>query len=173
MSTPNQILDHAGYQWWMFRSTYDLLNKIEKAADPVRYALFESLTIYGRSLIFFFHPPVRKFADDWCTSDLAWKPPFNKDDLKILNEWRNETNKRVAHLTAQRETDLEKWKAEEVRRILEGYFIGLRAWLPGGFPANWSGDRPTRSNLLPFEAGVQGPTKPFHFSKGATGAAGR
>jgi hypothetical protein len=59
---PKEVLEHVGYEWWMFRETRELLRCAGKEHSATRNALAEALTIHGRALVQFFYRK-KRFAD--------------------------------------------------------------------------------------------------------------
>jgi hypothetical protein len=174
------ILDHAGYEWWMFRATFDILSALEPdlpthQGDPVRNALLESLIVHGRGLAYFFYGK-KKEVKDWHVSDLGvqaekWPPP------SALDQWREDANWRVAHLTEDRGNQLASWDAVAVRAILQARVDALRTAIAADMPKDWWGDRATQTSLLvlPQPGGLtgalQGPMNAASPPFGGTGAA--
>jgi hypothetical protein len=54
MTHVDDAVEHVGYEWWMFKETFDLLDALPDDPDVVRNALLESLAIHGRNLGHFF-----------------------------------------------------------------------------------------------------------------------
>jgi hypothetical protein len=133
-----EILEHLGYEWWMFRSAHALLSEHGAEGDPVRNALVESLAIHGRNLAYFFHEKKRPKKDDWNAEDLEIELSPMPQELRA---WCNEVNKRIAHLTAKRINALDKWNPGAIRPLLEKRIAAVKSHLRGDTPADWIGDR--------------------------------
>ena len=142
----SDVLYHLGYEWWMFRCTHDLLKALPTNGDPVRNALMESMAVHGRGLTYFFFLP-KRFATDWGVSDLG-RGLVVKGIPAILDVWRDETNKRVAHLTGARNPALSQWDAESARAEMADRIAHVKATFASDFPHDWIGDKPTTTMLI-------------------------
>lgn len=140
-----QILTHVEYEWWMFRSVFELLPVLNlESGNPVRCALLESLVIHGRNLISFFYREKKKEKKgveqtDWNITDFASYGLVlkTKEIPKSLDEWYENANKRVAHLTTTRGNPLSEWNAECVHSALCAEFTKFRELLGEDFPIVW------------------------------------
>lgn len=161
----SDVLFHLGYEWWMFRATYALLQQLPISDDPVRNALLESLLIHGRGLIDFFfdfgHKPT-----DWVVSDLGIGLSV-KARTPELSLWRIDVNKRVAHLTDTRKASLTDINIEPIFTELGKCISEVKAMLKANIPSDWIGDKDTGTLLVNTSvAGVAGS------ATGAIGATG-
>ncbi len=111
--------------------------------DPIRNALLESMVTHGRVLIFFFCHP-KKFETDWNSEDVGLAKA--SEDV-LLKEWREQANKRVAHLTTDRATALVSWSTYKVKQELEKLVKTLN-----GTPSDWRGNS-NRLHVKAFDAG--------------------
>ena len=140
-----KVLYHLGYEWWMFRTTRDLLTRLPTSDDPVRNALVESLAIHGRGLVYFFYWKKRD-ETDWNASDLT--NFASEGEPCALKDWRRDTNQRVAHLTAKRANPLQEWRVAEAESLLQAKIDEVRQALGQELPDDWIGDRPASTQLL-------------------------
>lgn len=163
----SDVLFHLGYEWWMFRATYTLLQQLPLSDDPVRNALLESLLIHGRGLIDFFfdfgHQPT-----DWVVSDLGSGLSI-KARTPELTLWRIDVNKRVAHLTDTRKASLTDINIEPIFTELEKCISEVKATLKADIPSDWIGDKDTATLLI--NTIVMGATGSTLGTIGATGPA--
>ena len=155
--TQKDVLFHLGYEWWMFRAGCDLLAGISELDDPVRNALVESLAIHGRGLVHFFYMS-KKSATDWNVTDLGSRFMLEAEPA-VLRHWRQDTNRRVAHLTRTRSNPLHEWDAATAREVFANNIGEVRRLLVPDVPIDWIGDRPSASELLATGATLQ-PTSP-------------
>lgn len=140
-----EILTHLGYEWWMARSTHNILIDMIPIADPVRNALIEAMNIHIRSLISFFCDKPRK--DDWSVSHLnrslkSEEVPDNVDVLMV------DVNKRIAHLTARRADFFHDWHVEQALKFIERKVLEVRTALGTDFPIKWNGDASETTIML-------------------------
>lgn len=161
-----RVLFHLGYEWWMFRTTHDLLTQLPTSDDPVRNALLESLAIHGRGLSFFFCCE-KNMKTDWNVTDLQIDVALDREP-SALKAWREGVNKRVAHLTSVRANPLQEWGVTEARRILQDRIEKVRQALAQDLPDDWIGDRPATTKLL----GALGAPLPQPGLAGAVGITG-
>ena len=150
------VLDHLGYEWWMFRATYELLKNIEKNSDPARNALVESLWVHGRALIDFFY--FKPDSGDWGVKTLNLRRSEWKEDsepTKTLNDWRINTNKRVVHITKKRQDPLQYESFPVVNGVIEQRIKEVKTALATDMPVNWIGDNSIESALI--KIGPRGP----------------
>lgn len=145
MAHVDDALEHVGYEWWMFRELFELLDGISDEPDPVRNALLESLTLHGRVLGRFFTSFTNRSTEAFNAEDtgigvaLVPEPPE-------MEAWRKEMNGRVAHLLMHRVDPKKDWGALAVRTFLDGRIAVLKARV--AVPVDWIGDRTTGSKLL-------------------------
>jgi hypothetical protein len=151
----------------MFRSAHDLLLRLPESDDPVRNALLESLAIHGRGLAYFFHCPAQE--DDWTVEDLG--AGLKRAELPAtLKTWREQANKRVAHITRTRENPLAAWEVQEARASLQESINRVKEALREQMPPDWIGDRAAKSTYFPDLLSTD--CGPFHGLVGVTGPAG-
>lgn len=134
-----EILEHLGYEWWMFRSAHALLSEHGEEGDPVRNALVESLAIHGRNLAYFFHEKKRRGKDDWNAEDLGL--PLVEPMPQALKDWCVEAHKRIAHLTATRMIALDSWKPGTIRPHLVERIAAVKRHVGEDMPTNWIGEQ--------------------------------
>lgn len=140
-----EVLRHLGYEWWMARSTHNILLDMTPIADPVRNALIESMNIHIRGLVSFFCDKPRK--DDWSVSHLN----RNLKSVEIpdnINALMIDINKRVAHLTARRADFFHEWHVEQALEFIERKMLEVRTALAADFPSDWNGDAPETTIML-------------------------
>ncbi len=142
-ATKAEIIHHVGYEWWMFRCAWEFTDTMT-IPDPVRNAEVESLFIHGRVLIEFFcnKPNKQKYPDDWSCIDLGI---IRHKKIGVLRTLYDRTNKRVAHLTATRETQLQAWKDANAKTALAAFIADLETKCAADLPRNWIGTRSTAS----------------------------
>jgi len=146
-----EILFHLGYEWWMFRAAHDLLKNWGEEG-PVRNALVESLAIHGRGLVDFFYKEEHEKKekgrkDDWRVTDLDLA--LTSPCPPVLSKWKEDVNKRVAHLTECRKNALlTEWKAKEVREELQRRIYEVKKKIGDNMPTGWTGDRQTGSGVI-------------------------
>lgn len=141
------VLDHLGYEWWMFESTGLMLSALPDGPGPVRNALLESLVIHGRQLIDFFYSASKPLSDDW-TVDMLGHGLSRQRIPPDLMAWRTDANKRIAHMTASRRSPLAEWDIQSIAQHLESRMEEVRRAMGDDFPAVWSGNAPRISSLL-------------------------
>ena len=147
-----EILTHLGYEWWMARSTHNILLDMIPIADPVRNAMIESMNIHIRALISFFctepkNKPDPKKIDDWFVYDLNHNLTYEK----MSDEVRDvivDINKRVAHLTNRRTDMVHEWHVEQVLKFIERKILEVRTALGTDFPMKWNGDASATTIML-------------------------
>ncbi len=140
------VLFHLGYEWWMFRSTYEALKNLGNSNTPMRNALVESLLLHSRALIYFFH--FSKKQDDWIVEDLGHS--LRTTALRpntLLDSWRVEVNKRVAHLTGLRETPLASLNIDPIYNELEKSINKVKTALNNDIPSGWIGNQPADTSF--------------------------
>lgn len=141
-----EILDHLGYEWWMFRSTWSALSKMPANGDFVRNALLESLIIHARAMIDFFQAKTPD-ASDW-TVDKLGRGLCRHALQDDVSKWRKEANKRIAHMTDWRAKPLSEWDVELIFQYLEPKVADVRRIFGVDFPENWVGENPRCSAYL-------------------------
>jgi hypothetical protein len=147
-----KVLYHLGYEWWMFRTTHFLLTLLPASDDPgdpvrndpVRNALVESLAVHGRGLVYFFYFKKREDTD-WNVTDLGIA--LEEEPTK-LKDWRQDTNKRVVHLTDKRANPLQAWRVAEAQCFLQAKIEEVRQALGQDIPDDWIGDHTASTQLL-------------------------
>jgi hypothetical protein len=162
MADQTQILEHLGYEWWMFRQARELARSAGNTHSAARNAFVESTLIHGRALVqFFYFPKNGTHKDtDWNVTDLGLRlfaqvPP-------VLKTWYEDTGKHVAHLTEHRINSLETLPDSDAAAELDECITRVKAHPGIAIPTDWIGDRAT-------------PTDPFGSpptNLGPTGASG-
>ncbi len=144
MATPAEVLEHLGYEWWMFRETYELIRCSGDKHTPERNAFVESLAIHGRALVqfFYFQKSKKHGGTNWNVTDLGMQLPVGQlpAELKV---WYEETGQYVAHLTERRVSALASVKAGRVRALLAQYVDNVTTKMAAPLAPDWIGKRPT------------------------------
>ena len=163
-ANPVDVLEHLGYEWWMFRETRELFRCAGNEDNATRNALAEALTIHGRALVQFFYREKRFVDTDWNLTDLDMELPSRDQEPAELTKWYNATGQYVAHLTQHRVQELGELKTRTVAELLSPCIEGVRARMGPDMPKGWIGDRAITLRC-PDLGGESGPF-------GATGATG-
>ncbi len=163
-----EMLEHLGYEWWMFQSTWSALSTLPHEADFVRNALLESLVIHARGMIefYYFDRANTPRPDDWTVDKL--RHGLSRQSMPAdVRTWKMEADKRIAHMTVHRGKPLAEWNVELIARHLKAKLKNVKQTFGNDFPADWSGDDPRASSLLKqavssdtSRAATLGPTKP-------------
>jgi hypothetical protein len=141
----DEILEHLGYEWWMFRCAHDLLSRLHGDGDPVRNALVESMAMHGRNLAHFFHAPKRPRSDDWNIEDLGLESTPMPENLRA---WCADVHTSVAHVTQARIDVFDVRTPGEIRPHLHGRIQAVQVHVGKDMPRGWIGHRATESLLL-------------------------
>jgi hypothetical protein len=142
-ANPIELLDHLGYEWWMFRETRELFRCAGQEDNATRNALAEVLTIHGRALVQFFYREKRFEDTDWNVTDLGIDLPRPDQEPPELTKWYDATGQYVAHLTQHRAKLLQELKTRTVSELLGRCVEKVRAAMGRDMPKGWIGDRPT------------------------------
>jgi hypothetical protein len=172
MTPPAEILKHVGYEWWMMQSTRKLLNSMSFDADPVRNAVLESLLVHARALIDFFWkiPNQKPMISDWIVDNLGSN--LKRDEMPSdIKDWREEVNKRIAHITDRRLDLLEDWHLDIIWSSLENKLAHVKSTLGTTFPDSWIGDGSTNSRYVSHNSVPHGPDQQSEL-KGGTSPTG-
>ena len=145
MAHVDDALEHVGYEWWMFRELFALLDGLPDAPDPVRNALLESLAIHGRVLGRFFTTFTSRRREKFNAEDFGLEIV---SEPAVMTEWRQEMNGRVAHLLKQRVDPKGDWKAVDVRAFLDARIQAFKTQLGGAVAKDWIGDARVRGSAL-------------------------
>ena len=142
MATHEEVLEHLGYEWWMFREAYELLRHAGAEHSATRNALVESLAIHGRVLTQFFYRPRRR-STDWNVESLGMTLLAHDQEPSELADWYDKTSQHVAHLTEHRVIALASLSARKVRELLATCIDRVKTELAAELQENWIGNRPT------------------------------
>jgi hypothetical protein len=106
------MLEHIGYEWWMFRADFERLSVSDGKDRIASNAYVESLAVHGRALIHFFYElkNSKTHDDDSLASDYGLPRPSVAPDT-VIAKWKRATDKRIAHITKQRLNDDDDWNA--------------------------------------------------------------
>lgn len=95
--TSEQVLHHLGYEWWMFRNTLWILQRLEqRKSDPVRNAIVESLVVHGRNLGEFF------FASSYYDAGAKLLGLEREKAPREVGIWIEMASRRALHMQAPR-----------------------------------------------------------------------
>lgn len=164
MASRDEVLEHLGYEWWMFRESRELFRCADAADPATRNAYAEALTIHGRALVGFFYPPkTKRFPTDWDVGDFGMTLPAQDQKPPELEAWYEATGQHVAHLTDHRVRTLGQLPTQPVCVQLARCVERVKDHIGrNNMPADWIGDRP--KTLRCADTGQE--SSPF----GATGA---
>lgn len=149
----NEMLDHVGYEWWMFQATYLQLMDIDLTGDVVLNALVESLAIHGRGLIGFFYQTQRRPGDITC-EHYGMKRELMPEPGSVVRAWKDDADKRIAHITNTRLTRQLSWPTSDLCKVLEKKIDELRAQLGHPLPHDNSRQGTIHTLLRDPKAGV-------------------
>lgn len=160
-ASPGEILEHLGYEWWMFQSMISAVDRLPNHS-PDRNSAIESMAIHGRALIeFFFDRKDGSYAATaWNVTNLGMGYPTRKKPQELVN-WYDETGRRVAHLTEYRVREMGELDvkgvhdqlSKEIRRVIRELNVD----------PNWIGSRISIEDL-------NGPLTRINSMGGNTGA---